>query len=199
MRNHRRWFTNDYQTCLFIALSLACAAPAKGQPRAIDTTKSVMNVHVYKAGLLSALGHDHLISAPIARGRVDVQNREVELHSSATALRVQDAKVSDKDRAEIQSTMLGSDVLDAENYKEISFRSTGADAAGTGVWKVTGELTLHGTTQPVSMEVREQGGRYTGTCRFKITEFHIKPVKVAGGTIRVKDEVQVEFDIQLAH
>ena len=179
------------------ALSFAYAAQANSQPRAIDTEKSVITVHVYKAGLLSALGHDHEIAAPIAGGSVDVNKREVELHANASALRVRDAKVSDKDRTEIQTTMLGSDVLDTENHKEIRFRSTGAEAAGTGLWKVTGELTLHGETRPVSMEVRERDSHYTGTCRFKITEFRIKPVKVAGGTVRVKDEVQIDFDIQL--
>src|SRR5580704_15581846 len=79
-------------------LGVVCAAPAIGQPRAIDTGRSVMTVHVYKAGLLSAFGHDHDISAPAA-GTVDVAGRSVELHVEAAALRVQDAKVSDKDRA----------------------------------------------------------------------------------------------------
>jgi hypothetical protein len=34
-----------------------------------------------------------------------------------------------------------------------------------------------------------------GASRFKQTEFGVKPVKVAGGAIKVKDEVRVEFDI----
>jgi hypothetical protein len=32
----------------------------------------------------------------------------------------------------------------------------------------------------------------------KQTEFGIKPVKVAGGAVRVKDEIQIDLDIQLA-
>lgn len=198
MRTQSGLITTNSRIGTLAALSIAFAVLANSQPRAIDATNSVMTVHVYKAGLLSALGHDHQISAPIARGSVDAQKREVEVHANAGALRVQDAKVSDKDRAEIQSNMLGPEVLDAENFKEISFRSTGADAAGANAWKVTGELTLHGKTRPVSMEVRESDGHYAGTCRFKITDFAIKPVKAAGGTVRVKDEVQVEFDIRLA-
>ena len=61
-----------------------------------------------------------------------------------------------------------------------------------------GNLTLHGETQPVTVEVREREGHYLGTSRFKQTEFGIKPFKAAGGTIRVKDEVRIDFDIQLA-
>ena len=189
---------SDGRVWALVALSLTCGVAVNAQPLAIDTAKSVMTVHVYKAGLLSAFGHDHEISAPIARGNVDVQGRKVELHADAGALRVQDPKVSDKDRDDIQTNMLGPDVLDAANHKEIRFQSTSATAAGAGAWKITGDLTLHGETRPVSMEVRGTDGHYAGTCRFKITDFGIKPVKAAGGAVRVKDEVQIEFDIQLA-
>jgi polyisoprenoid-binding protein YceI len=183
---------------MLAAFSLACSVSATAQPRTIDTSKSAMTVHVYKSGVLSAFGHDHEISAPITSGTVDVAARKVELHASAAALRVRDPKASEKDRNEIQTTMLGPEVLDAGNHKEIGFQSTAAEQGGTGPWKVTGKLTLHGVTQPVSMDVTEKDGHYTGTCRFKISAFGIKPVKAAGGTVSVKDEVQIEFDIQLA-
>jgi polyisoprenoid-binding protein YceI len=178
--------------------SLAWTAAAIGQQRAIDTGKSVMTVRVYKAGLLSALGHDDEIAGSIAGGAVDPAARQVDLHTHTRALQVRDPGVSDKDRTEIQSTMQGPEVLDAERYPEIAFRSTGAEPLGAGSWKVHGNLTLHGQTRTVTVEVQEKGGHYVGTSRFKQTEFGIKPVKVAGGAIRVKDEIRIEFDIQLA-
>jgi hypothetical protein len=46
--------------------------------------------------------------------------------------------------------------------------------------------------------VAEKAGHYVGSALIKLTEFGIKPVKVAGGTVKVKDEVRIEFDIQLA-
>jgi polyisoprenoid-binding protein YceI len=196
--NTGRFLTNASRMCTLAILTLACAVAGNGQPRAIDTTKSAITVHVYKAGVLSAFGHDHEISAPIARGAVDVDQSKVELHVNAGELRVRDPKVSDKDRDEIQTTMLGSSVLDAENHKEIGFQSTGAESAGTNAWKVTGSLTLHGQSRPVTVDVHERDGHYAGACRFKITDFGIKPVKVAGGSVRVKDEVEIDFDIQLA-
>jgi polyisoprenoid-binding protein YceI len=179
------------------AASLAWAAVSNAQQRAIDAGKSAMTVRVYKAGLLSALGHDHEIAAPIARGAVDTTARKVELHTKAGALRVQDPKASDKDRSEIQSTMLGPAVLDAERYPEIAFQSTGADPAGARAWMVHGNLTLHGKTRSVTVEVRETGAHYVGSARLNQTDFGITPVKVAGGSIRVKDEIRIEFDIQL--
>lgn len=179
--------------------SLAWTTAAVAQPRAIDAGKSVMTVRVYKAGLLSAMGHNHEIAAPIAKGTVDVTGRQVELHVQTRTLEVRDPGISDKDRAEIQSNMLGKQVLDAAGNPEIVFRSTGAEAAGAGSWKVTGNLTLRGQTHTVVVEVREDGEHYVGTARFKQTEFGIQPIKVAGGAVRVKDEIRIEFNIQLAH
>ncbi len=157
-----------------------------------------MTVLVGKAGAFSMMGHDHEIAAPIAKGAVDATAHSVELQVEAAALRVVDAHASDKDRSQIQQTMLGPEVLDSSRYPTIVFRSTAADAAGAGVWNVRGNLTLHGTTKPVAVTVRESGGHYTGTARFKQTDFGIKPVSVAGGAVKVKDEVQIQFDIQLA-
>ena len=112
---------------------------------------------------------------------------------------MRDQKASEKDRAETQKTMLGPKVLDAEQYREIIFRSNSVQPKGAGSWTVQGTLTLHGETRPVTVDVEEKDGHYVGTSRFNLTDFHIQPVKVAGGTIRIKDLVRIEFDIQLAH
>ena len=179
-----------------LAALIACAAWAQSKP--IDAAHSTMTVHVFKTGVLSAFGHDHEITAPVAAGSVDAAARKVELRVNAPELRVVDAKASDKDRGEIQANMLGPEVLDARNFQEIRFRSTNAEQGAAGSWTVKGDLTLHGQTRPVSVQVRERDGRYSGTCKLNITEFGIKPVKAAGGAVRVKDEVQIDFDIQVA-
>jgi polyisoprenoid-binding protein YceI len=186
-----RWFGRA-------AVLVMGAAALWAEPRAIDTRKSVMTVRVYKAGVLSAFGHDHEITAPIAGGKADTAARQVELRVDAGALRVGDAKASGKDRAEIQKTMLGPEVLDVERHKEIVFQSTAAEPAGAGSWTVRGNLTLHGETRPVTVEVREKEGHYVGNALLKQTDFGIKPVRVAGGTVKVKDQIRIEFDIQLA-
>lgn len=175
----------------------SCAA-AVAQPRAIDTQKSTMTVRVYKAGVLGAFGHDHQISAPISAGTADPTARQVELHVKSAALRVTDPDASEKDRAQIQATMTGPEVLNTAQYPDIVFHSTRAQQAGDGSWTVSGDLALHGQTRPVTVAVKESSGHYAGTARFKLTDFGIKPVKVAGGAVRVKDEIRIEFDIQLA-
>lgn len=179
-----------------IAVVIMSAGLAAAQPRPIDTRESVLTIHVYKAGVFSAFGHDHEVRAPISRGTADTAAKSVELHVEAAALRVIDAKVSEKDRAEIQKTMLGPEVLDVERHTEIAFRSTSAESAGANSWHVRGDLTLHGQTRPVTIEVAETSGRFTGHAVLKQSEFGIKPVRVAGGTVKVKDELRIDFDIR---
>jgi polyisoprenoid-binding protein YceI len=170
---------------------------AEAQVRQIDAANSTVKVHVSRAGVLSAFGHDHEIAAPIASGTVDAGAQRVELHINATAMKVTDPGASDKDRAEIQSTMLGPEVLDSNQYREIIFRSTSAERQSEEKWRVTGNLTLHGQNRPVVVEATGQGGHYAGTARIRQKEFGIKPVKIAGGTVRVKDELQIDLDIRL--
>jgi polyisoprenoid-binding protein YceI len=94
--------------------------------------------------------------------------------------------------------MLGADVLDVDRYPQIVFRSTAAEAAGGGSWTVQGELMLHGQTRPITLRADERDGHYVGTALIKQSDFGIKPIKVAGGTVSVKDEVQIKFEIHLA-
>jgi polyisoprenoid-binding protein YceI len=184
---------------LFLATSsLAWTVAASAQQQAIDIRKSVMTVRVYKAGVLSAFGHDHEIAAPITGGSADTATHHVELRMDAGALRVRDAKASEKDRNAIQMTMVGPEVLDSEHYPEIVFRSTSAEPMGQGSWRVHGALTLHGQIRPLTVEVSQRDGHYIGNSLLKLTDFGIKPVRIAGGTVRVKDEIRIEFDIQLA-
>jgi polyisoprenoid-binding protein YceI len=180
----------------WIAVAL-CAVGAGAADRAIDTKTSTMTVRVGKAGAFSAFGHDHVIEAPIAGGIADSEAHRVELRVAAAALRVNDPKASESDRAAVQKTMLGPAVLDSVRFPEITFQSTAATQSGAGAWSVTGNLTLHGETRPMTVAVKETGGRYMGNATIKQTEFGIKPVKVAGGTVKVKDEVRIEFEISL--
>ena len=162
--------------------------------REIDAQKSVMTVRVFKTGLFSALGHDHEITAPIREGKFSESGRSVDLIVDARRMRVNDKDVSDKDRAEIQATMLGPKVLDSEQFPEIRFHSTAVEPAGDG-WAVRGDLTVHGQTRPVELQVKAQNGHYQGVAELKQRDFGIEPISVGGGAVKVKNELRVEFDI----
>jgi polyisoprenoid-binding protein YceI len=112
-------------------------------------------------------------------------------------MKVLDPKASDADRAEIQQTMLSEKVLNAARYPEITFASNSVRAAGSRKWTVNGNLTLHGQTRPVMMDVVQQDGKYVGSVTLKQRDFGIPPVSIAGGTIKVKDEVKIQCSIVL--
>lgn len=178
-----------------VALPATMWAAASSALREIDIQKSVMTVRVFKSGLFSAFGHDHEISAPIQQGRLSESDRSVELIVDARQMRVMDKDVSEKDRAEIQETMLGPKVLDTGQFPEIRFRSSTVEPAGEGRWMVSGNLTLHGQTRPVKLEVQGKNGHYQGVAQLKQRDFGIEPVSVGGGAVKVKNELRVEFDI----
>ena len=184
---------------LAAALLLLVAGSTAAAPttREMDVARSTLTVRVFKAGLLSAFGHNHEIRAPIARGSFDETANlpSVELQVDARQLQALDPDLSDKDRAEVQRTMLGPTVLDTGRFPEIRFRSLTVEKAGEGKWRVHGDLTVHGETRPVLAEVNGGSGHYRGSATVRQTDFGIKPVSVGGGTIKVKDEVRVEFEI----
>ncbi len=165
-----------------------------GSPREIDAEESLMTVRVFKSGLFSAFGHEHEISAPIQGGKFSESERSVELTVDARQMRVKDKDVSEKDRAEIQQTMLGPKVLDTAQFPDVRFRATAVEPAGGG-WAVSGDLTLHGRTRPVKLAVRAQNGHYHGSVELKQRDFGIEPISVGGGAVKVKNELRVEFDI----
>src|ERR1700722_13140429 len=178
------------------AMSLVGVFQVSAQQRNVDTQKSTLTIHVGKTGALSALGHEHEIHAPIHSGTAEIgAHPAVEIHVNARELRVIDKDAAEKERAEVQKTMLGPEVLDSESHQEIVFKSTGAESVGQGRWTLHGNLTLRGQTRPVKMQVTVQDGRYTGETTVKQTDFGITPPGKAG--VRAKDEVKIEFDVRL--
>jgi polyisoprenoid-binding protein YceI len=184
------------RTVFLAAASVVCVMGVSAQQHTIDTQKSTLTIHVGKTGAFSALGHEHEVCAPISSGTADTGSRPaVEIHVNARELRVID-KDAEKDRAEVQRTMLGPEVLDSERYQEIVFKSTAAKSTGPGQWTLRGNLTLHGHTQPVTVQVTSRDGRYIGESTVKQTDFGIKPPGKAG--VKAKDEVRIKFDVRLA-
>jgi polyisoprenoid-binding protein YceI len=169
---------------------------AHGQGKAIDADKSSMKIRVFKSGALSGFGHNHEIEAPIAEGKIDSSAQaNVRLRVDARKMRVLDPEIDADKRLEIQHTMQSATVLDVEHFPEISYESTSVTSRDDGHWEVRGNLTLRGKKQPVAVEVSLQDGHYRGAASIKQSDFGIEPIRVAGGTVKVKDEVKMEFDI----
>ena len=170
-------------------LTLPC--PLSASERAIDSSHSRITIHVGKAGLFSAAGHEHEVSAPIAEGAID------DSEASHVWLRVEAARITvlpEKDQEAVQSTMQKS-VLESDKFPEIRFESISVHKVDDGNWKVTGNLTLHGKTSSITVDVHHDANAYLGEAIIRQTQFGIQPVRAAGGAVKVKDELKVDFVI----
>jgi polyisoprenoid-binding protein YceI len=175
---------------------LATTLPVVAQERAIDTQRSTITIHVGKAGLLSAAAHDHWVNAPIASGVIDETGTprvEFKVQSARMAVRP-DPKLDEKTDQTIQKDM-ETMTLDVAKYPEIDFRSTHVEKAAEGLYKVDGVLTLHGAAKPVSVVVKREGDSYTGHTVIRQTDFGIKPISIGAGMIKIKDPVEIDFQI----
>ena len=184
------------RSVLWIGVALLVYVPLFGQERAIDTQRSKITIHVGKSGMLSAAAHNHTIDAPIASGTMrESAPPHVEFMVEAAKMTVQpDPKVDAKDQATIQ-THMEELTLETKKYPEIVFRSSHIEKLPGGEWKADGDLTLHGVTKPVSLTVKQTGDAYTTHTVLKQTDFGIKPISIGGGMIKVKDEIELDFQI----
>jgi polyisoprenoid-binding protein YceI len=193
---------------ILIAAARLAAAAQTGHEFRVDPASTSVVIQVGRGGLLSFAGHNHEVAAPAVEGRiwlnsVDLSRSRVALQFDARALKVTGRGEPAGDVAEVQRTMLSDRVLDVTRYPNITFESDQVSpqkrSADGFTLRVDGRLTLHGVTKPVSIPVvvRLDGNRMTasGQATVRQSEFGIRPVTAAGGTVRVKDEVGVTFSI----
>lgn len=195
--------------------SLASAVSMRGagtRPRPagaryrIEAARSRFIVRAETGGLFGAFGHDHTIAIRSFSGHAEFdtpspQNASLNITIDANSLAVVD-KVSEKDRREIESTMRDQ-VLETAKYPEIVFRSTKIDVARAGDQeysaKIWGDLTLHGVKQSGLINAKVSVGvdtvRAQGRFPLRQTDYKIRPVSLLGGTVKVKDELKLSFDI----
>ena len=191
-----------------LALGSALPAAAATRTYVIDPAASAVQVHVGKGGVFGFAGHTHEVAAEGFAGRVDADpddlaRSSVELSFEAAGLRVSAQGEPDGDAAKVQEIMAGPKVLDVSRFPAIRFRSrqvSGRRAAdGAYELQVAGEMSLHGVSRAVTVPVRVElsGDTLTASGRTGLAQraFGIEPVTAGGGTVKVKNEVGIEFRI----
>ncbi|MBS1807212.1 MAG: YceI family protein [Acidobacteria bacterium] len=173
---------------------------------ALIPSESSFTLFVAKTGLLSSIAHDHNIGVKSFSGRVVVPAAgpsagSLELDVDAKSLVILD-KISERDKAEITKNMNKS-VLETEKFPRITFRSASLanfnQNGNNASFTLNGDLTLHGVTKriaiPVNITMEGQNLRATGQYTLRQTDFGITPYSAALGTIKVKNEVVIKFNI----
>jgi polyisoprenoid-binding protein YceI len=171
-----------------------------------DTRVSQFTVQVFSAGMLSAFGHSPTIAIRdfVGEAQANPDNPEqasLKVTIQAGSLSVKD-DISDKDRREIER-MMQQDVLETSSYPEIVYEcsSFAATRVGEGQYSITlnGDLTMHGVTRsqavPARVALTGDSLRAFGTFSLRQTDYDIKLVSVAGGGLKVKDELKFSFNI----
>lgn len=173
----------------------------------IDAKRSTFIVRGFATGMLSAFAHSPTIAITDFQGEVEwsssaLEDASLRLVIQAASLNVTD-DISDKDRREIEHKM-HHEVLEADGFSEIIYecpRVSSIQKLGEGLFTVVlnGELSLHGVTrtQPVSARVTLNGDtlRAAGDFSVRQSDYEIKPVSAAGGTVKLKDELKLSFNI----
>ena len=159
-----------------------------------------------RAGLAARAGHDLTIEVTRWSAKVSVPPEEDGGLTAATvsaeldlgSLEVREGTggakpLSDRDRRDIKKQMSG--IL---GDGTASFTSSRIITSGASGGAIEGSLTLSGKTQPVRLQVTTPGpGRYRGTGTVVQSAFGIKPYVGFFGALKLRDEVGVEFDVDL--
>jgi len=159
-----------------------------------------------RVGVAARAGHDltievtswsALIEVPAEdAGGVTAATVSADLDLSSLAVREGTGGVkplTDSDRADIKKTIsgiLGDGTATFTSSKIIRTGATGGAIEGT--------VTLNGKSQPARLQVAEPApGRYRGTATILQSAFGLKPYTGFFGALKLKDEVTVEFEVDL--
>ena len=156
-----------------------------------------------RAGLAARAGHDLTIEVTRWSARVDVPAEGDGGQAAATvsaeldlgSLEVREGTggampLTDRDRREIKKQISGILGGGAATFASSRIIPPGA---------IEGTVTLNGKTQPARLQVTDSGsGRYRGSATLAQTGFGIKPYTGFFGALKLRDEVVVEFDVNLA-
>ena len=174
-----------------------------------------------RAGLAAKAGHDLTIEVTRWSAQVEVPAESDGGQSAATvsaeldlgSLEVREGTggampLTDRDRREIKKQMGGILRGGTATFASSRIIPSGSLLAPGGTTPpnppaaggaIEGTVTLNGTTQPARLQLTDSGsGRYRGSVTLAQTGFGIKPYTGFFGALKLKDEVVVEFEVDLS-
>ena len=185
-----------------IALALMVAAPlaASADTWQIDPVHTTVGFSVRHMMISNVRGQFTKVAGTITAKDSDPASVKVEATIETSSI---DTRSADRD-ADLKSA----NFLDVAKYPTMTFKSKKIEPAGTGKWKMVGDLTLHGVTKEVTLEVEgptapikdPYGNTRAGasaTTKINRKDFGLAWNKAleAGGAV-VGDEVTVSIDVE---
>ena len=184
------------------------------QPFVIDSEQSWIRVLVYRTGLFSGLGHNHVIASndlsgtvqcndQVASTRVDlsfpVESLVVDLNDNRKLEGDDFAKpVSAKDINSTRNNMLGSKLLAADSFPLIRIQTTAVEGTVDSLL-VTADMTVAGHTNsisfPASAVLSDAQITISGNATITHKQLGLKRFSAAFGTLKVHEDITVRFEI----
>lgn len=137
-------------------------------------------------------------------GTIDYDAENVERSRVAVEI---DAASIDTREAKRDAHLRSADFFDVEHFPKLTFQSTAVKRTKDDTLAVTGDLTIHGVTRPVTLEVEELGGgkdpwgnqRLVWSAKTEINRkdfgLNWNQVLEAGGLL-VSEKIAIELEIQ---
>jgi len=187
------------KTLVAIAIALALPVLANADTWQIDPAHTNVEFTVRHMMISNVKGQFQKTAGTITVNGNDPATAKIDATIDATSI---DTRVEKRD-AHLKSPAF----LDVDKFPTITFKSTKVEADGPGKWKVTGDLTLHGVTKPVVLEVETSGAPInvngnvragaSATTQIKRSDFGLtwNQALEAGG-VMVGDEVAISIDVE---
>ena len=165
----------------------------------IDAAHSHVGFAVKHMMISTVRGEFQKLSGTVQLDEKDVTKSSVEVTIDTTTV---DTRVSQRD-ADLKSP----NFLDVANFPTMTFKSKSVSKAGEGRLKITGDLTLHGVTKEVVLDVEgptpaiKAGNNLrrgaSATTKINRKEFGINWSRTLdGGGLVVSDDVNITLDIE---
>ena len=171
---------------LLIVIALSATLQAADTFR-IDPAKSTIAFKV-RHMLGNARGRFAKFSGTIVVDREHPEQSSVTVSIEAGSIDTGIAKRDDHLRGEL---------FDVAKYPAITFRSRKVKQTGPSSGEVVGDLTMHGVTQPVTLNVELVSGRWrVKTPPLRRSQFGLVFSKSAETVSMISDEVAIEIEIE---
>ncbi len=193
---------------MYLAWFLLFSVPTQAADFVVAPDKSYVDIRVYKAGVASALAHNHVMRANKLTGTMaydpaDCGATRMNLVIDAASIAVDPDAVRrrygmeplDPDDVDaIRENMESEDQLNVKRYPRMTFTSTGAKATSTGAL-ISGELTIRGVSKAVAVKAKISldGPRLAGKARLRVRhqDFGFEPYSAMLGAIRNQEKIDL--------
>lgn len=130
----------------FLLLSVAAFAQKTWKA---DPFHSKLGFTVTHLGIADVPGHFGKYDVAVTSSKPDFSDAVVELTAHVNTI---DTRVEPRN-----NHLKSADFFDAEKFPTMNFKSTSIKKAGKNKYKLTGNLTLHGITKPVTVTLLHRG------------------------------------------